>query len=58
MIYYQTEEALSRLDREVAPLLEKGLEKRLDKHHIKVGNLCAAPFTDGQLYRARILSRK
>jgi len=38
--------------------LENGLEERLHKQHIKVGNLCAAPFEDGKLYRARILSQR
>lgn len=57
-IYYQTNENLERLDREIAPVLERGIDAKLHKQHIKVGNLCAAPFEDGKLYRARILSRK
>jgi hypothetical protein len=55
-IYYQTNEALNKLDTIIAPALSKGITIKLQKEHFKAGNLCVAPFEDGNLYRAKIVS--
>lgn len=57
-IYYQTAEALAKLEKEVTDVLAEGLTKKLSKDSFKVGNICGAKFTDGLLYRSRIVSSK